>query len=313
MHSVILYTPNNKDSWILHRGVEVIAYQPDFETVQILFLLIAENTLQEKDNSLIMLHRGNVSCAPVPSWPLPMHPNEAGMKNRGVLEQVYGRLFCDQNGGVIFYDFLTPWDEFTSGSKGVRIETVEPFQVKQDIFCHSQLENIAQIQRYAPFSTWTIAPFTRRSFYLLAFSLSFSGETYRRLVSMDDYFTVDGPTRILTRIASEDPIDHCEQGSDPSFDFFSRLNSDHARLDYNAYDLIFLGADYAQGIKPAENYCSHGVFTAPLQPQGTVLRYITMDQGFTLPLQFTEAKTVPKELVTTPTSPLYLRTEFRLS
>jgi hypothetical protein len=288
MHCIVLSSPAGKDAWRVHRSVEILAYHRDAKRISILFILLVENLLPSK-NELRVLHRGNVECNLVPSWPLPLHRDEeAG--TRGVLNDIYGTMFRKDGENLLRVKKLTSWDaqENIEGDVSIADWAVQTGLLSCSDEASFFPPEIAPLSKgnHVPFTTWMFSPFHQSGFHLLSFRLQFEGLTYDRLVPNDDIFTVDGPERLLARIEYEDII---ELSSEEKKSWRLRLEEfedPEKRLLCENYDVIILGPPHGDAVARVTEYNANGIYPAPRQSGTNAQRFITTNNLFTLPLMF---------------------------
>jgi len=293
MHCMVLSAPGGSGMWTVKRSVEVLAYHLKERRVSILFLLLAESF--EEKNALSILHRGNVTCKVLPSWPLPLHPDEHGHPSKGVLQSIYGSFFREYNGRLSRSAELCPSDEEVGASAGEAVCT-QPPSLQTPIL--AQAEGTGWI----PFTKWTLA-IENKGWHLLAFHFSFNGETYDRLLPRHEVFTVDGPERLLSRIEHDDMSRLTQAERKPWIAELREFAALERRLSCASYDLVILGRPFADDVAVAATHCATGVYPAPRQPQGyqNVQRFLTTNPFFTLPLTDARA-TRDKPAVVVPSS-----------
>lgn len=284
MHCIVLSAPRGRDTWKLRRSVEIIGYHRDREEVEILFLLYAENKLpvEEGENCLCMMHRGNVECRWKPSWPLPYHRDEetAGRRDGvSIAASLYEPAFELQYGELSRVRTLRPWDSW---------ETITPHVVHRWHAASDKRKLDPQgprrpLDEYIPFTSWEIGNFTEPGLYLMSFALRFKGETYKRLVGRQPQFTIDGPERLLTRAKYEILNREDREVWSEKLALFERGTV----FSEKGYDVIILNPPLADKI---DTFTPSGMAQAPLQPKsgGRLLgtRFITLSHEFTIRGQY---------------------------
>jgi len=285
MHCVLLNSPCGDAYWRLHRSVEVLGYH-DTE-VRILLALYLENLAPAGvENYLGMMHRGHVECAIVPAWPLPQHPDEPQSRHSAktcVLRQLYGAAFFEDSRGLFQRKGLTKWDAWHSVDERRVIPEKDSWKLKRTSECLH-----AETGAWVPFTTWRLGPFTESTFYLVTCVLRFAGETYHELVDQRDNFTVDGPSRLLTRIKYEDLFRLPREDREKWIRQIEPFDSARLLLS-DEYDVIILAPPLANEVHA---YSKIGISLARLQPvhEGRHLgdRFITSDPGFSMIVKYGE-------------------------
>jgi hypothetical protein len=288
MHCFAISAPNGRDTWELRRSIEVIGYHRYREEVQILFLLYGENKC--KDNCLRMMHRGNVECCWLPSWPLPRHPSEKPTsveETPSILGNLYGEAFELVDGGLFRVKTLLPWDSWET----IKPRIVHPWRpssgsprmagASEDMLISPEFPH-PRLDEYVPFTSWRIGNFMEPGLFLMTFAMRFSGETYRRLVGRQTQFTVDGPQRVLTRTKYEvlNREDHKVWTKRLALFESESVFSD------KGYDIIVLNRSLADEV---ETFAPSGMVQAPRQPENGS-RFITLSHEFTMWVRYAEPK-----------------------
>jgi hypothetical protein len=307
MHCIVLGAPRGKDSWELRRSIELLGFHRENEEVRILFLLYGKNKLpiEEGENCLLMMHRGDVQCWWQPSWPLPLHWDEedAGIEpDCSILMKLYGEAFelgSEHPKHLSRVNRLSQWDSW----EDVEPEVVHRWQpscgvtvgrnVDEKIFVPPHFP-VLSLDEDVPFTSWKIGNFTKPGLFLMTFALKFSGESYRRLVTQQSQFTIDGPERLLTRtkyevLNREDRDIWTEQLS-----LFER----EPVLSERGYDVILLGSPLADRI---ETIAPSGMAQAPRQAESNgeplAKRFITLSHDFTMLAQYINQTVDARELL----------------
>jgi hypothetical protein len=258
-------------------------------SVQILFMLLAKNLLRPgKQNFLHIMHRGAVQLHLQKPWPLPRHPNEPG-GGPGILQSLYGSAFrFDHKEGRIFrYRVLSPADTWRPDERVPVTDWLGACQPEASA-------KPAHGDSYVPFTTWELGPFETEGYHLIAFSLEFSGETYRKLVEHCEFFTIDGPQRLLDEIEYGDiaTLPLGEQG-----EWMRRLDqykTEATRLDSQSYDIVVLGTGMADAVSTLTDRIQierrlaiRGAGEAPLQPaEPSAKRFLTFNRFFSIALRY---------------------------
>jgi hypothetical protein len=300
MHCIVLSAPLGRHTWELRRSIEVIGYHRKEEEVRILLLLYAENKLpiEEGENCLWMMHRGNLECCWKPSWPLPLHRDEEDacvLPNSSILMRLYGEAFDEKRSEdserqkhLFRVNRLSQWDSWEK----VESEIVHRWQPScglpmaadrsGEIFMAPQFP-VPTLEEDVPFTSWRIGNFTEPGLFLITFALRFSGETYKRLVSQQPQFTVDGPQRLLTRTKYEVLNREDREIWSEQLALFER----EPVLPTRGYDVIVLNPPFADEI---ETFAPSGMAQAPRQPESSDAllgnRFITLNHEFTMLAQY---------------------------
>lgn len=289
MHCIVMSSPKGKEAWKIYRSVEILGYHQTDRRVKILFTILAENMLASEPNVLRFLHRGNVRCQVVQSWPLASHPDERDHNVKGILETLYGKAFEESEGHVLRRNVLSCCDVWE------KIETQNIVDWPAVSLSSLNTEKGGYLPQedppdnaddYVPFCTWTLPPFPEKGLYLIAFSLQFSGETYRRLVEREPTFSVDGPERVLSVIEYDDFVNYGENKLAQWQARLAEFQDDSKRLAGESYDVIILGDPLADDVEVQQEMCIRGIHVAPMQPITRAKRFVTTDQSFTLPLKY---------------------------
>jgi hypothetical protein len=287
-------SPEGKDSWKIHRSIEVLGYHGAERCVRVLVVLLAENQLSDKTNKLNILHRGNVTCHILKPWPLPRHMDEDQTAEKGILEQYYAAAFKEYSSRLFRTDILKAWDQWEISPEPQEVIPWSPLEAQG---CNIQEGNfLAPVEPYRinhahiPFTSWTLEPFNRKALYLISFQLEFSGETYGRLIEHDGNFSVDGPERLLNFIESEDLADL----EDRELAEWSGQLADFAdcskRVGSVCYDVIIVNPPFADAVSAADEWCRKWIYPAPKQNSPMATRFVTTSQWFTIALYYDHAR-----------------------
>lgn len=280
MHSVALSSPKGKDTWDVHRSVELLGYHVQERRVEILLILLAENKLL--NNELRILHRGRVASVPLPAWPLPHHPDEREL-GRGVLHSIYGDMFKQTTDGLWWVGNLSSCDTLECLDRRIPLAADH----LDDGLGLTLSEPERALDPRRPFTAWTLSC-PKMGHHLLAFRLSFEGETYEKLVTgVSPVFTVDGAERLVARIEHEDAAFLPTPDRHYWLDRLRTFQDPAQRIGCINHDVILIGAPGADQVVPARGYSGSGIYRAPRQPSDRqAARYSTADAMFTLPLCF---------------------------
>jgi hypothetical protein len=297
----LVWSSPRKDDWELAQSVEILSYLDDERKVNILYLLLAKKK-GDDPNTLGFIHRGRTKCRLLQPWPIQRHPNEK-TESYPILQKLYGKYFEDRgvgNGGdLVIKKIRINSDQWEDLDKP---EVVIPYPIGDLSSSIEMIKPRDQGYEHIPFSEGTLKGFEKSGYYLLCISFSFCGETYDRLIRESDPFTVDGPSRLLSRIKyydlaripSEDRKywdEHLQPYEDPS-----------KSLPCRFYDIILLNNSETSNVKVMDEYTSNGIYRVFNHPKFEGLYYLTVDQAFTLPLAFSKKTERIKhpELVLTP-------------
>ncbi len=304
MHCVLLSSPLGSGYWRLRRSVEVIGYHGEDDTARILVILAVTNTAPPSTkNYLRIMHRGNVEAFLRDAWPLPDHYDEAarwkqigaadGGKagSRGnVLIKLYREAFKEVGDELLQIEALTGWDEFLPIDPPVRVFACGLRScldgVKESPRGHLIEPEVPSpsADTYSPFTSWKLGPFIEPGLHLLALELTFTGETYKELVTRGE-FTIDGPQRLLARVKHDDLARLSDR---ERTEWQSRLDKfeGHSLLLGQSYDVIILRDPFAD---PIQMLGGTGIARAPKQPmcKNTPVadRFVTTNQAFSIALR----------------------------
>lgn len=298
MICIVLREVHGANSWRGRRSVEIIGHHDTEEEVHILLALYMENLLDSGiDNYLEVLHPGNVKGELVQQpWPFPPHPDEVHERESSIFSSIYEKAFkfYKKNGELYQTNGLSAWDSWCKTEKErVTIWPMEEKSLKEKYKGFRRLYPAGDEESFAPFTSWELGPFTKKGPVLIAFNIFLSGETYRELVTRERVFTVDGPERLLSRIAYGyiPRLDMGEQGK-----WGNRLKPFRNYIrSFESYDVVLLGRNVADEVKVVQ---SSWVSEAPLQlaSRDVGVRYLTANSSFTLTLEYMKKYQRPRRL-----------------
>jgi len=299
MHCIVLSSPTDKKNWKVYRSIEVLAYHRGWAGyVRILFGLMLENRLKGQPNFLRLLHCGNVALTLKKSWPLPPHDDAP---DSTFIQSFYGQAFKEDAGQVLQVRNLSPWDEWMEEEPTPVLVWPDQEAIDKGMSPGREITpegTTTQECESPPFTVWQLGPFSQVGLHLVTFSLTFSGETYRRLVEANDSFSVDGPERLLDRIRYFD-LAEADMRYRPEWDkLLADFLDPQKRLTSEAYDVVILGPPFADRTTRVSDALRNGIHTAPLGLEGPGDRFITTSEYFSLPLRYTEVPSVQPEPAT---------------
>ena len=179
MQCIVMSAPEGRETWRVHRSVEVLSYHlSDAEPrVEILLVMNCENLKEAAANYLRFLHRGAVNCRVVRPWKLPRHPDEPDGQPP-ILEAIYGRAFIADDSRVLQSNELTAWDSWYPIEQRPIWPWMPPEGGASEEFgladvCGQQVD----VASYQPFSEWQLGPFECAGRYLIALRLTLKGPT----------------------------------------------------------------------------------------------------------------------------------------
>lgn len=297
----IIQGDDHGQSWRGHRSVEALAFDRGQRKVAILFLLLMENL--KPRNYLRMLHPGNSSCRMVRAWTgddigtLPYHPWEDELAGNSVLDQIYHKLFRYRRASKELYQVraLNPFESIY-GLKTPRKVVVWP----HDDNAHWRPEEglMDGMERFigsddedafVPFTAWRLGPFVQTGLVLVSFHLWFEAANFDQLVTDREYFSVDGPSRLMSRI-KYDCIPVMAAGEQRGWRQDLTFFEDHIDFERN-YDIVIHKIREADGSRvEVDKDGSHNIAEAAedRQPRDAQVarRYVTMKSDFKLNLHF---------------------------
>jgi hypothetical protein len=260
----------------------MLAYHPDLKQVKILLLLLAYS--DRDDNAIRLLHRGQVDCSVIRSWPLPLHPSEPaaqpeGSGEKAILEQFYGRMFS--------YDPKT--DALSRVGALTRWDATERIQPAEPVFVTSARLPLAPDpcgpeEGPVPFTAWTLSG-RPAGWNLLAFEVSIVRDTYDRFLAPSSAFTIDGPECIARRIRYGDLAAKTERTRGAWEGALWQFTDPCNRLDCSSHDIVLIQTAPAARVVRVPELSAGGVYSSRKHVSGTD-RYLTSDPSFTLPLAF---------------------------
>lgn len=292
------------DSWQGYRSVEVLAHHASTRKVEISFLLFLNN--KKENNYLQVLHPGNGYCKLVKPWDkekgLPYHIDEEEIFDQNMLNSVYRKIFvhCETDDKLYQRAELNPNESLFDLEKEKEV-TIWPDNERLPYGdCITELYGTEKNkERFIPFTTWKLGPFSKTGLVLVAFRVWFQGKSYDALVGDREYFPVDGPDRLRSKI---------------KHDFIPSYMGDEEELWQNRLklfeDYIYFQGSYDVIIfkKPPDpkNYhievdlegsCEIALAASDRQPKGRYFpeRYVTMDDRFKLNLYYQELRSYWRE------------------
>src|SRR5258708_8746167 len=287
----------------MHRSIEVLGFHQVEREVHILIGLYVENRLAAgTENYLRMLHRRNVECFVQRSWPLPAHPDEFG-HGSCVLEDIYGDIFEEAPGQQHQVNALTAWDARVPGEQSPFKPwwpTIDSEPVQEWGWRIPPETPVCPLERYAPFTTWRLGPFTEATSYLVTCTIRIPGTTYEHLVQRKPQFSVDGPERLLSRIKYDDVFRLADQDRASWEERLAPFEQSHLLVG-EEYDVIILNPPLADKVDRLNG--SIGIVPAPRQPirdgERRGERFMTADQAFNMTLRYarSDVETADQETV----------------
>lgn len=299
MHSVLIGSPLGKKVWSLQRSTEIIGYHRSERRVNILLLLLAINKLKTGPNTLCLMHRGNVQCRMLRSWPMPHHSDEGAGFGPSLLEDLYGDGIQEQGDCLLRQKQLTAWDSWHDSQHPERVRPWPPgkeFTLEGNLPSMSnwirQVTPQAAPDSFVPFVKWELGDFTETGLHLIACEMSFSGETYDRLVGNTPVFTVDGPRRLLSRIVYDDLASDVSIAAADYHALLQVFRDPEQRLTATSHDIVLLGPPSARvdDVRVYKDGCTTGIYPAPRPVvRDGIRRFLARDQCFSLALSFEDA------------------------
>ncbi len=288
VYCICLASPQGAEGWRIHASCEILAFHQYNGAPQILAFIVVERL---KGNAFLqLLHPGNSTCKNLKPIPLPNHSDELNVKSGNALTGIYPEIerwesvdgmknLC-RRFGIDYYDYahvaLTQWKGKTGFGKTMRPMYEMP------------------AEKYVPFTNWDLGEFPGPGIFVMAFHLTVSRSTFSRY-SRTDGFTVDGPERLLHRIASSIETEFPLIKKNEWFERLGIFKNTDCLLLPESYDIGILEQPYAENVRVINQFGQNGIYTAPEQTLQYGKRYIATKHSFSLPLQFSE-KTISESV-----------------
>ena len=291
MHCVLI--SGDPTSITIRRSVEVLGYQSKRKEVVILFA-VPGRSVRSLNRSV--LHRGNVDL-----WFALLAAASTSLRGRGdrdardrecVLNRVYGSFFQEaEDRALNLHAGLGFGDREYSVDTSTPVERFTPPFIDPPALTSMELEDrirplgdFVPSDKYIPFTVWNIGPFRGSGSRILSFLMRISGSNYDALVGREDYFTIDGPERLLSRIIHGDLTTQAFR-LDRSLP--DRILPFKASMLFSAaYDVIVLGRPLAS---QTTVHMLNGAENGQIQPDQHHRRFITQTPHFSITLRFEES------------------------
>ena len=294
--------------WHGVRSVETLAFNRADKRVSILFLLLIEN--DRPGSYLRVLHPGSSRCELVEPWDgdvigtLPYHRDGGEEEEDGrpsVLQQVYERMFhyVPEEGKLYQVEALNPHESWY----GLEVKRRVKIWPQEDECLWTDAEKRQggiqvvdgpdRPDEFVPFTTWKLGPFKEAGLTLLSFSIAFDRRNYDVLVGDREYFSVDGPMRLRSKIKRDCiPLmpPETQKRWYKSLEFFNTWIAFQGN-----YDIMIRTTPEADGSYVEVDECGSCMVVEAAedrqpQPGSCARRYVTIDEDFKLNLCFTRGR-----------------------
>lgn len=288
MLCTVVRSAGDSNDWRGRKMGEVLGFHFFEKQAKVLATFYLQNNCENGHKNYIhILHPGNVHADMVTS-PLPSHPDEKckGFTADNILQYLFGNAFNIVDNGEIIWQVraLSPWDTWHDMTKCERVNWPNDPR---------NLDNCPHIDRvspeveykkeeFTPFTVWRVGPFTKKGPVIFSLEILIEAKTFEELILSNGIFTVDGPTRLLSRIKHKYlPL----IAKSDREDWMKELVSFNTYIKSDAgYDIVILGQDYADEPSVEQKSCINEAF---LQPQAVShgMRYSTDKSNFTISLK----------------------------
>ena len=298
---IVVRGESDDNTWIGRRSIETLAFHHASKRASILFVVLLEN--RKAGNYLHILHPGNSTCQIIPPWvgdeigSLAYHPDEKLDHGDSVMHQVYRKMFkYRKRDGLNQVCALNPYESWYGLRKPSKVvEWPDEDKGKwTDLQLKSHgIEQITEVrarEEFVAFTAWRLGPFVSTGLVLACFVITFEGISFDHLVGHRDFFSVDGPGRLRSKI-KYDFLPRMSEADQalwlPQMSFFDSY------LPFrSSYDVIIRQEEEPDGVfVEVDEAGSYMITEAPRDRQpdmnASAKRYVTMDADFKLNLHLT--------------------------